>query len=209
MLTRYKDRVEAGKILAKHLLRYKNNSDLVILGLPRGGIPVAFEVATALHVPLYPLIVRKLGVPWHKELAMGAIASGGGVYLNQELIQQCKVSESDIQKVLHKERQELARREATYVKHIPTIKNKIVCIIDDGIATGASMLAAVNAVKSLQPQKIIIAVPVAAASTCQELASTVEELVCPLKPEGFNAVGAWYEAFPQTTDVEVLKALTR
>lgn len=207
MLKKYKNRKEAGQILASYLKIYKNNPDFIILGLPRGGIPVAFEVASALNVGLYPLIVRKLGVPWHEELAMGAIVSGGGIYLNDDLIKQCGVSKSELQLVLEKEQLELAHRETAYVKQIPILKNKIACIIDDGIATGASMLAAVNAVKSMQPKKIIVAVPVAPLGFCEQLKSNAAELICPLQPEDFNAVGIWYEEFPQITDTEVLNAL--
>jgi predicted phosphoribosyltransferase len=207
MLKPYKDRQDAGQQLAQFLLSYKKNPDLVIFGLPRGGIPVAYEVSQILNAPLYPLIVRKLGVPWHEELAMGAIASGGGIYLNQNLITEAKITPDDIQKVLQKEQAELARREAMYAKKVPDIVNKIILIIDDGIATGATMLAAINALKTQHPKKIIIAVPVAAADTCDAIKPYVSELICPLKPENFNAVGSWYEVFDQTTDKEVMLAL--
>ncbi len=202
----YKNRQHAGQILAA-LLAKKNFSpaDSIVLALPRGGVPVAYEIAIALKLPLDVFIVRKLGVPFYDELAMGAITSGGGKYLNQKIIRQFKIAPEDIKKVEAKELQELTRREHLYRgKHTSSsLKNKTVILVDDGIATGATMYAVLMALHKFMLTKIIIAVPVAAIDSCELLAPSVKEILCPYQVKELNAVGAWYENFLQTEDEEV------
>lgn len=202
---RFRDRMEAGQLLATQLTAYANRSDVLVLALPRGGVPVAFEVARALHAPLDVIIVRKLGVPGYEELAMGAIASGGVRVLNDDVVHMLGISDEEINKVAAHEQQELERRERLYRGDRPTyeVRGRTVILVDDGIATGATMRAAVAAVRQRQPARIVIAVPAAAASICEELAAEVDELVCVIRPEAFFAVGFWYENFSQTTDEEV------
>lgn len=209
MEMKYQNRHEAGKILAKHLKKYSEKKDVIILALPRGGVPVGYEVAKALSVPLDVFIVRKLGVPFQEELAMGAIASHDALVLNDEIIQTLNISQSDIHKVMQSEKKELKRRENLYRGNRPALalQDKTVILIDDGIATGATMRAAILAIRTQNPQKIVMAVPVAAASTCEEMSPLVDELICPLMPTAFYAVGAWYENFSQTTDEEVSELL--
>jgi len=187
---KFSDRSEAGIILAKYLKDYIGNPNVIILALPRGGVPVAFEIATALAVPLDVIIVRKLGLPGYEELAMGAIASGGTVFFNEALLNQLNLNRLSIQNVVEKEREELLRREQLYRgnRPFPNLKEKIVILVDDGIATGSTMMAAIEAIRNHKPKSIIIAVPVAAYSTCEELAPLVERIVCPLKPIDFYAV---------------------
>jgi len=208
---KFSDRSEAGIILAKYLKDYIGNPNVIILALPRGGVPVAFEIATALAVPLDVIIVRKLGLPGYEELAMGAIASGGTVFFNEALLNQLNLNRLSIQNVVEKEREELLRREQLYRgnRPFPNLKEKIVILVDDGIATGSTMMAAIEAIRNHKPKSIIIAVPVAAYSTCEELAPLVERIVCPLKPIDFYAVGLWYENFPQTSDDEVIELLNK
>lgn len=208
-IKRFKDRTEAGIILAKQLEKYSSSPEVIALALPRGGVPVAYEVAQALSIPLDVLIVRKLGVPWHEELAFGALASGNSLYLNELLIRELGIKQSEIDAIILAEQKELARREKVYRmnKPFPDLKNKTVILIDDGIATGATMQAAIYSVQQHQPQSIVVAVPVAAPSTCQEMAPLVEAVVCPLQPADFCAVALWYEAFPQTSDEEVIQLL--
>jgi len=202
---RFRDRAEAGQLLATKLTGYANHPDVLVLALPRGGAPVAFEVARALHAPLDVMIVRKLGVPGEEELAMGAIASGGVCVLNDDVVQMLGIPEELIHKVAAHEQQELERRERLYRGDRPAydVHGRTVILVDDGMATGATMRAAVAAVRQQQPARIVIAVPVAAAATCEEFAAVVDELVCILRPEDFFAVGIWYESFSQTTDEEV------
>jgi putative phosphoribosyl transferase len=202
---RFRDRTQAGQRLATQLAAYAHRPDVLVLGLPRGGVPVAFEVARALHAPLDVLIVRKLGVPGEEELAMGAIASGGVRVLNDDVVQMLGIPQEVINKVAAHEQHELERRERLYRGDRPAydVHGRIVILVDDGIATGATMRAAVAALRQLQPARIVIAVPAAASATCEEFAAQVDELVCVIRPEAFFAVGFWYEHFSQTTDQEV------
>lgn len=210
-MEKFFDRHEAGVILAEHLKGYANNSNVIVLALPRGGVPVAFEVAAALSVPLDVFIVRKLGLPGHEELAIGAIASGGTVFFNAPLLSQLNLDSSSIRNVVEKESNELIRREKLYRenKPFPNLKDKIVLLVDDGIATGSTMMAAIKALHNHQPKSVVIAVPVAASTTCEEMAPLVQGIVCPLKPLDFYAVGLWYEKFPQTSDDEVIELLKK
>jgi len=202
---RFLDRTEAGQLLATKLTAYANRPDVLILALPRGGVPVAFEVARALHAPLDVIIVRKLGVPGEEELAMGAIASGGVRVLNDDVVQMLAIPEEVINKVSTQEQHEVERRERLYRGDRPVydVHGRTVILVDDGIATGATMRAAVAAVRHQHPARIIIAVPVAASVTCEEFEAEVDELVCVSRPEVFFAVSYWYEHFSQTTDEEV------
>ena len=204
-INRFRDRTEAGQLLAAQLSAYEGRPDVLVLGLPRGGVPVAYEVAKALHAPLDVLIVRKLGVPGQEELAMGAIASGGVRVLNNDVVQLLGVPDNVIDMVADREQQELERRERLYRGDRPIyeIRGRTLILIDDGIATGATMHAAVAVLRQQQPARNIIAVPVAASSTCEEFAAEVDEFVCIRRPEAFYAVGFWYENFSPTTDEEV------
>jgi putative phosphoribosyl transferase len=206
-----RDRAEGGQILAAKLKQYAKRPDVIILGLPRGGVPVAFQVATILDLPLDIFLVRKLGVPGQEELAMGAIASGGVRVLNGDIIDAMQIPESIIDTVAVKEQRELERREKFYKQDAPPldITNKTVILIDDGLATGATMRAAAEALKLQNVSKIVIAVPVAAESTCRELSHLVDEIVCALTPEPFYGVGYWYDDFSQTTDAEVIELLKK
>lgn len=201
----YQNRNDAGKILASMLAHYANRQDVLVLALPRGGVPVAFEIAKTLNAPLDVFIVRKLGLPGHAELAMGAIASGGTTVFNQDVLDDFQIDERTIQEVTIKELTELNRRESLYrgEKAFPSLKNKTIILVDDGIATGATMRAAILALRQLKPEAIVIAVPVSAKSTIDTLQKLVDEFICPLRPLHFHAVGAWYEQFPQTQDEEV------
>lgn len=201
----FKNRTDAGRKLAKQLERFSGQNDVLVLGLPRGGVPVAFEVAQALNFPLDVWLVRKLGVPGREELAMGAIASGGTRVLNQEVIQMLDISEKAIAEVEAKERRELKRREQAYRGDRPEldVSGRTVILVDDGLATGASMRAAVQALKTQQPAELIVAVPTAAPQTCAEFEDEVDHIICAATPEPFMGVGAWYEEFPQTSDEEV------
>lgn len=205
----FHDRREAGRVLADRLSEYSNRSDVVVLGLPRGGVPVAFEVAQSLGAPLDVLVVRKLGLPGHEELAMGAVARGGVRIINHELVQHLGVPTSVIETVVRAETNELERREQTYRESTtaPQLRNRTVIIVDDGLATGASMRAAIDAVRRQSPRKIVVAVPVAAESTHDELSAEVDDVVCVLTPEPFISVGHWYETFDQTSDDEVRRYL--
>ncbi|MFM5983148.1 MAG: phosphoribosyltransferase [Sphaerospermopsis kisseleviana] len=209
MVLRFRNRKEAGKMLAQNLTAYANEENLLVLALPRGGVPVAFEVAKALNAPLDVCIVRKLGVPGHKELAMGAIASGGIGVLNSDVINTLGIDKEAIQAVAAEELQELQRRDRTYRGDaLPlNVENKTVILIDDGIATGSTMRAAIGILQQQQPQKIVVAIPVAPASTYKELQSEVDEIVCLQIPEILSAIGLWYEDFAQTTDEEVKEIL--
>lgn len=207
----FKDRRFAGQVLAKELTAYGNDPDVLVLGLPRGGIPVAFEVAKTLNAPLDVLVVRKLGVPDQEELAMGAIASGGVRIVNQHIISLVKISDEVIARVAAQEERELDRRERLYRRNRPLkdLQGRTVILVDDGLATGATMWAAVVTVRKQQPAQIVIAVPVAAPETCQELETEVDEIVCISTPSPFQSVGLWYESFPQTTDEEVRDLLAK
>lgn len=207
----FADRSEAGRYLATKLARYANRADVLVLALPRGGVPVAFEVARLLQVPLDIFVVRKLGVPGHEEMAMGAIASGGVRVLNRDVVEQLQISEAEIEQAAAMEQAELERREALYRGNRPRsqVRGCTVILVDDGLATGASMRAAVTALKQLDPRQIVVAVPTAARSTCEEFEDEVDEVVCAITPEPFFAVGLWYEDFSQTTDEEVRDLLEK
>jgi putative phosphoribosyl transferase len=209
-IAKFVDRTEAGQILATKLKAYAKRTETIVLGLPRGGIPVAFEVARALHLPLDICLVRKLGVPGHKELAMGAIASDGVRVLNYDVISQLGISSKTIDEVAAKELRELQRRDRLYRgdRPSPNLKDSTVILVDDGIATGASIRAAIAVIQEEQPQSIIVAIPVAPSSTCDELRDEVDKVVCLMTPEPFYSVGLWYDYFTQTTDEEVHKLLT-
>lgn len=202
---RFHDRREAGRRLAERLTQLKGRSDVIILALPRGGVPVAFEIAKALSLPLDVFVVRKLGLPGHEELAMGAVASGGVRVVNPDLIREFGVSRGTLASLIQAEERELARRETLY-RHgrpFPSLKNRTVVLVDDGIATGASMLAAVQAAKELDAAEVIVAAPIIAAPTLRLLLGQAQRVECVAAPDRFFAVGLWYEDFAQTTDAEV------
>ena len=201
----FKDRLDAGRQLAKKLSKYANRSDVLILALPRGGVPVAFEVAKELNVKMDVFIVRKLGVPGNEELAMGAIASDNIIVLNEDVVRSFQISKKVIDAVAAREVRELERREHIYRGKRPklSISGSTVILIDDGLATGATMKAATAAIKTKNPTKIVIAVPTGAPDTCRSFEAKVDEVICVAMPEPFYAVGAWYEDFSQTTDIEV------
>jgi predicted phosphoribosyltransferase len=212
MQQRFRDRRDAGRRLAAALQqRFANRSDLLVLGLPRGGIPVAFEVATALDAPMEVFVVRKLGLPWHEELAMGAIASGGVRILDEDLIRIARVSRDDVDRITAMEQNELARRERLYRgnRPFPELTGRTVILVDDGLATGSTMRAAVTALRQEGPASVIVAVPVAAPETCDAFRNIADDIVCAETPEPFLAVGAWYDDFSQTTDEEVHDLLDR
>ena len=211
MISLFHDRTEAGKLLAQQLTAYANQNDVLVLALPRGGVPVAFEVANALHAPLDVIVVRKLGVPGQEELAMGAIATGGVRILNLDVVQFLDIPDELINTIAAREQAELERRERLYRGDRPAydVHGRTVILVDDGIATGATMHAAVAALKQRQPTRIIIAVPTAAPLTCAEFEAEVDELVCVIRPEPFIAVGYWYRQFAQTSDEEVRSLLER
>ena len=202
---RFHDRTDAGRLLAANLAAYAGRSDVTVLALPRGGVPVAYEVARALGAPLDVFLVRKLGLPGHEEFAMGAIASGDIRLVNEDVVREYGVTEAEIDSVIAVEERELARRERAYRdgRPLPSLEGRTVILIDDGLATGASMQAAVLALRERSPGKTIVAVPVAAAETCVEFRGWVDEIVCVETPDPFYAVGIWYEDFGQTTDQEV------
>jgi len=207
----FQDRADAGAALAQHLARYAGRDDVVILALPRGGVPVGYYVAEALGAPLDVFLVRKLGTPGHRELAMGALASGGVRVMNDEVIRWLNIRPDQIEAVAREEEQELVRREAAYKAGRPplALKDRIVILVDDGLATGSTMKAAVQAVKQLAPSRVVVAVPVGAPETCRDLWQFADEVVCASMPEPFSAVGQWYVRFDQTTDDEVRELLTR
>jgi putative phosphoribosyl transferase len=207
----FDDRIHAGRELATRLSDYANRDDVLVLALPRGGVPVAFEVAQALRVPLDVFLVRKLGVPWHEELAMGAIASGGVRVLNGEIVRGYGIDADTIDAATEREKLELRRRELAYRngRDAPTIAGKTVIVVDDGLATGSTMRAALAAVRKLSPAHVVMAVPVAAESTCAELAGEADVVVCLATPQPFYGVGQWYRDFSQTSDDEVRDLLSR
>ena len=212
-MTPFCDRAEAGRFLAARLGAYANRRDVLTLALPRGGVPVAFEVARSLRAPLDVFLVRKLGVPGHEELAMGAIATGGVRVLNDEVVQSLGLTSEVVERVTARELRELERRERSYrgERPAPDVGDRAVILIDDGLATGATMRAAVQALRQREPARLIVAVPVASKETCRQFQSRGEadEIVCALTPEPFFAVGTWYEDFGQTTDEEVRDLLAR
>jgi putative phosphoribosyl transferase len=206
-----RDRMEAGKRLARELMRYATRSDVLVLALPRGGVPVGFEVARSLGAPLDVFVVRKLGMPFHEELAMGAIASGGAQLLNDDVIQTYAISEQELERVIDSELRELERRERLYRgdRPFPVIRDRTVILVDDGLATGSSMRAAVMALREEGPARVVVAVPVAAKDTCDAFRELADEIVCLETPQPFDAVGQWYQNFSQTTDQEVHALLAR
>src|SRR5207249_2545177 len=212
---RYRDRIEAGQQLAEKLMIYANRPDVLVLALPRGGVPVSFAVAEVLHAPLDIFLVRKLGVPGHEELAMGAIATGPGGnpvrVINHEVVSALRIPDRVIDEVAAAEQQELIRRERAYRAGRPPldVRNRAIILIDDGLATGSTMRAAALALKQQEPKRLIVAVPVAARETCEEFRNEVDEVVCAITPEPFQAVGLWYDDFSQTTDDEVRALLAR
>jgi predicted phosphoribosyltransferase len=205
----FNDRHDAGRELASRLRQYAGRNDAIVLALPRGGVPVAFEVAEALGVPLEPFIVRKLGTPGHRELAMGAIASGGVRVVNDDVVRWYAISPAAIDAVALEEQQELERREHAYRegRQPASLEGRIVILVDDGLATGSTMRAAVQAVRQRQPARVVVAVPVGARETCDELAAIADEVQCARTPEPFSAVGQGYLDFSQTTDEEVRELL--
>jgi predicted phosphoribosyltransferase len=206
---RFRDRAEAGRLLADLLRDYVGREDVIVLALPRGGVPVGYEVARALEVPLDVFAVRKLGVPRHPELAMGAIASGGLVVLNPGVTNALGIDDEAVRRVIEAELRELQRRDALYrgSREPPDVEGKTVILVDDGLATGSTMQAAALAVRQLKPQRVVAAVPVAAAETCDEFREVVDEVVCGVTPRPFHAVGLWYDDFSQTSDEEVRQLL--
>ena len=207
----FRDRREAGRLLAAKLTAYANRPDVIVLALPRGGVPVADEVARALGAPLDVFVVRKQGVPGSEDLAMGAVATGGVRVLNDQLVNRLGIPDHLIDAVAVREGQELARRERLYRGGRPLldVRDRTVILVDDGLATGATMHAAIAALRQLHPARIVVAVPTASPETCEEMRAEVDDVICAITPEPFQAVGRWYQDFAQTTDEEVQDLLTR
>ena len=205
------DRYEGGLVLAGLLRAYAHRPDTVVLALPRGGVPVAYEVARKMGVPLDVFLVRKLGAPRHEELAMGAIASGGVRVLNREVLDELNISEAQIDAAAEREGLELQRREQRYRegRPPPDVRGRTVILVDDGLATGTTMRAAVAALRQQEPARIVVAVPVGAVESCDDLADEADEVICARTPEPFRAVGLWYRDFAQTSDEEVRELLAR
>lgn len=211
MTQRFHDRRDAGARLAAELIEYARRSDVYVLALPRGGVPVGYEVASALSAPLDIFVVRKLGVPGHEELAMGAIASGGVRIINDDVVRHFGITDDVIATTAAHEQVELERRERRYRdgRSLPELRYRTVILVDDGLATGSSMIAAVTALRAHEPDAIIVAVPVAAAESCAALREIADDVVCSITPPFFEAVGAWYDDFTQTTDEEVHELLAQ
>jgi putative phosphoribosyl transferase len=210
MSFQFRNRAEAGRLLAARLENYSGRSGLLVLGLPRGGVPVAFEVAAKLHAPLDVFLVRKLGLPGHEELALGAVASGGVCFFNDSLLQSCHIPRRVLDEIIERERRELERRELAYRPGgPPALRDRAIILVDDGLATGASMRAAVRAARQQQPAQIVAAIPVAARDTLEQLRREVDAAECVQAPEDFSSVGEWYEDFAQTTDGEVRELLEK
>jgi predicted phosphoribosyltransferase len=207
----YADRSHAGRALAQRLSAYAGRPDVIVLALPRGGVPVAYEVAQALGVPMDVFIVRKLGVPGHEEYAMGAIASGGVRVLNEEAVRGLGISGQAIEEATARELRELERRELEYRgdRPPPDVRGRTVILVDDGLATGATMQAAIRALRQRQPARIVVAVPTGSPETCDRMAQEADEVICAITPEPFHAVGLWYGDFSQTSDEEVRELLAR
>ncbi len=210
-MARFVDRIHAGRFLAQHLLAYAHRPDVLVLTLPRGGVPVAFEVARALDAPLDVFVVRKLGVPGREELAFGAIASGGARVLNDDVVSALALSQEVVEEVSRREARELARRERLYRASRPAavVAGRTCILVDDGLATGSSMRVAVKALRSASPRSIVVAVPVAPPDTCRALAAEADDVVCAMTAEPFYSVGTWYRDFSQTSDEEVRELLER
>ncbi|HEY2856154.1 MAG TPA: phosphoribosyltransferase [Gemmatimonadaceae bacterium] len=208
---RFQNRTEAGRRLAAALVRYAGRNDVLVLGLPRGGVPVAFEIASALDAPLDVFIVRKLGLPGHEEFGIGAIASGGMRIVDESVLRAYGVDADTLDQITARELRELGRREQLYRdgRPFPTIENRIVILVDDGLATGSTMRAAVAALREKRPREIVVAVPVGARETCATMAALADEIVCLETPDPFYAVGLWYMNFEQTEDDEVHDLLER
>ena len=211
MPERFRNRTDAGRQLAEKLAAYANRPDVLVLALPRGGVPVAFELARAFGAPLDVFLVRKLGVPGYEELAMGAVATGGVRVLNDEIVRGLGISEREIDAVVARELRELSRRDRLYRGDRPPsdVAGRTVILVDDGLATGATMRAAVQALRQQQPGRIVAAVPTASPDTCQVLKAEADDVICAITPEPFFAVGHWYDDFTQTTDDEVRELLAR
>ena len=207
----FRDRHDAGRVLAKALRKYADLPNLLVVGLPRGGVPVAYEVARALHAPLDIFMVRKLGVAGHEELAMGALATGDVIVWNHDVLDYLKPAQEEIDEVIERQRRELGRRDAAYrgQRPHPQVRDRVVILIDDGLATGASMRAAVEALRLQEPRMLIVAVPVAAAETCEQLRHEADVVICAATPDPFIAVGPWYHDFAPTSDEEVRELLQR
>jgi len=207
----FENRADAGRRLATQLGDYTNRNDVIVLGIPRGGVPVAFEIAMALNAPLDVFVSRKLGVPWQEELAFGAVASGGVRVLDSEVVGGAGISDSEIERVTATARMEVERRERAYRNDRPPLKleGRTVILVDDGIATGSSMRAAISALRELKPARLVIAVPVVPESTCNRLEREVDQLVCVLMPESFSGIGEFYDDFSQLADAEVTELLRR
>jgi putative phosphoribosyl transferase len=207
----FQDRREAGHVLAEALSAYHGRNDVLVLGLARGGVPVGWEVASALRAPLDVFLVRKLGVPQWQELAMGALASGGGLVVNDNLIRSLGISDEALREAIERETEELNRREQAYRAGLPPAdpSGKVAILVDDGIATGASMLAAVRAVRSAEPAQVVVAVPVGPASACNQLGKEADDVVCAMTPPSFEAVGQVYADFHQVSDDEVRDLLAK
>jgi len=205
----FQDSAEAGIYLAERLKKYAHHSNTLVLGLPRGGVVVAYQVARKLGLPLDIFLVRKLGVPGHEELAMGAIASGGVQVINEDVLRHIRISPVQIRDIVAKEAEELKRREQAYRGNSQRldVRGRTVILVDDGLATGATMRAAVEALRKQDPREIVIAVPVATIGACDEFRTKVDDIVCGITPANFNAVGAWYDDFSQTSDKEVIQLL--
>jgi putative phosphoribosyl transferase len=208
---RFRDRAEAGRLLAKRLSAYAGRDDAIVLALPRGGVPVGYEVAKALDAPLDVFLVRKIGLPGYEELAMGAVASGGILVLDERLIQRLGIGREQLERAIQGELQELERREEAYRggRGPLDLEGKTAILVDDGLATGASMRAAAEAVRRHNPARVVVAVPVAAEETCDQFRDFVDEIVCEVTPRPFHAVGLWYQDFSQTSDDEVRELLAR
>lgn len=211
MRQRFENRTEGGRALAEKFLALEDREDVVVVALPRGGVPVAYELAKLLNAPLDVLLVRKLGVPYHEELAFGAIAAGGFSVLNKPLIETLRITDSALQSVITKEKAELERRQSTYRSGRPAIelRGKTVILVDDGLATGATMKAALAAVRDQKPRQIIVAAPVASREVCDGIKGSDELCICAVTPETFYGVGMWYRDFGQTSDEEVCRLLEK
>jgi predicted phosphoribosyltransferase len=207
----FPNRTEAGRVLARELSHYAGRNDVVVLALPRGGVPIGFEIARALHAPVDVFLVRKLGVPHYEELAMGAIASSGTRVLNESVVKQLRIPADEIEAVTRRERRELERRELVFRDGRPSVpvQDRICILVDDGLATGSTMRAAIMALEKQNPQRILMAIPVASAETCAEFDPLVDEVLCLYTPEPFIAVGRWYDDFAQLRDEEVREYLER